>query len=82
MDEFTVDAFVNRDDPIPVISFDGDDDLSDERPQTPERRRDKFMQHGKNMRDNLKGTATETTSSMQDRLLEKQANHPLGSSLY
>ena len=30
MDEFTVDAFVNRDDPIPVISFDAAEDLSDE----------------------------------------------------
>lgn len=76
MDEFTVDAFVNRDDPIPVISFDQTDDLSDEAevPSTPERKRDKLLQHGKNLKDNFRnahGKASETGSSMQDRLLEK-----------
>jgi hypothetical protein len=77
MDEFTVDAFVNRDDPIPVISFDINNDLSDESeplPSSPERKRDKLLQHGKNLKDNFKGVqgkASETGSSMQDRLLEK-----------
>jgi hypothetical protein len=78
MDEFTVDAFVNRDDPIPVISFDVNDDLSDDSEQPPPtpggRKRDKILQHGKNLKDNLRnvqGKASETTFSMQDRLLEK-----------
>lgn len=76
MDEFTVDAFVNRDDPIPVISFDQADDLSDEAevPSTPERKGDKLLQHGKNLKENLRnahGKVSETGSSMQDRLLEK-----------
>jgi hypothetical protein len=81
MDEFTVDAFVNRDEPIPVISFDQTDDLSDEAevPATPERKRDKFLQHGKNLKDNFRnaqGKASETGSSMQDRLLEKYVEAP------
>jgi hypothetical protein len=75
MDEFTVDAFVNRDDPIPVISFDTNDDLSDDAElATPGRKRDKLLQHGKNLKDNFRnvqGKAPETGSSMQDRLLEK-----------
>lgn len=80
MDEFTADAFVNRDDPIPVISFDINDDLSDEaEPEPPERKRDKLLQHGKNLKDNfmnVQGKAPETGSSMQDRLLEKHVYNP------
>jgi hypothetical protein len=84
MDEFTVDAFVNRDDPIPVISFDINDDLSDEAESEPattekERKRDKLLQHGKNLKDNFRnvqGKASETGSSMQDRLLEKYVCDP------
>lgn len=80
MDEFTADAFVNRDDPIPVISFDINDDLSDESgPATPQRTRDKLLQHGKNLKDNLRnaqGKVSETGSSMQDRLLEKYVAAP------
>ncbi len=75
MDEFTVDAFVNRDDPIPVISFDTNEDLSDEpEPATQERKRGRLLQHGKNLKENFRnaqGKAAETGSSMQDRLLEK-----------
>jgi hypothetical protein len=80
MDEFTVDAFVNRDDPIPVISFDTNDDLSDDAElATPGRKRDKLLQHGKNLKDNFRnvqGKAPETGSSMQDRLLEKFVCNP------
>jgi hypothetical protein len=86
MDEFTVDAFVNRDDPIPVISFDMNDDLSDEaEPATPERKRDKLLQHGKNLKDNFRnaqGKPFETGSSMQDRLLEKFVCGPSTLSMY
>jgi hypothetical protein len=82
MDEFTVDAFVNRDDPIPVISFEPSEDLSDEAEQSPsgpERKRDRFKQHGKTLKENLKkaqGKATETGSSVQDRLIEKYVYDP------
>jgi hypothetical protein len=69
MDEFTVDAFVNRDEPIPVISFDSRDDLSDEadEPSDIERKHDRLRRHGKNIKDNVRSTGT----SMQDRILEK-----------
>lgn len=77
MDEFTVDAFVNRDEPIPVISFDPAEDLSDEEYNDgtqPERKRDRLWRHAANMKENVRkvqGKTAETGSSMQDRLLEK-----------
>jgi len=81
MDEFTVDAFVNRGDPIPVISFDENDELSDEaEPSTPDqRKRDKLLQKGKNLKDNFRNTqgkVSDAGSSMQDRLLEKYVYGP------
>lgn len=76
MDEFTVDAFVNRDDPIPVISFDPQNDLSDEveAPSDTERTRDRLIRHGKNLKENMRkvtGKGAEAGTSMQDRILEK-----------
>jgi hypothetical protein len=60
------------------------EDLSDEpEPATPERKRDRLLQHGKNLKDNFRnaqGKATETGSSMQDRLLEKYV-HALSAAL-
>lgn len=77
MDEFTVDAFVNRDDPIPVISFDPQNDLSDEIEgdlSEGERKRDILKRHGKNLKENVRkvtGKGSEAGTSMQDRILEK-----------
>ena len=74
MDEFTVDAFVNRDEPIPVITFDPTEDLSDDDPAQPERKRDRLRRHASNMKENVRkaqGKVAETGTSMQDRLLEK-----------
>jgi hypothetical protein len=80
MDEFTLDAFVNRDEPIPVLSFDTPEDLSDQdnnngtHPETPERKRDRLWRHAANMKENVRkvqGKTAETGGSMQDRLLEK-----------
>ncbi|KAG0652667.1 Peroxin-29 [Hyphodiscus hymeniophilus] len=78
MDEFTVDAFVNRDEPIPVVSLDRHDDISEEEEEydgtQPERKRDVFRRHAANMKENVRkvqGKATEHGSSMQDRFLEK-----------
>ncbi|KUJ17928.1 Pex24p-domain-containing protein [Mollisia scopiformis] len=77
MDEFTVDAFVNRDDPIPVISFDPQNDLSDEVEgdlSDSERKRDRLKRHGKNLKENMRkvtGQKSEPGTSMQDRILEK-----------
>ncbi len=77
MDEFTAGALVNRDDPIPVMSFDAEDELSVTGDGSPAdgRRRDRLMQHAKNLKDNVrKGHSrgsSESGFSMQDRLLEK-----------
>ncbi|TVY65649.1 Peroxisomal membrane protein PEX29, partial [Lachnellula suecica] len=77
MDEYTPDAFVNRDEPIPVVVLDhpDDHDLSDESDAIPDdRKRDRLRQHGKNLRDNFKKAqdkASDKGSSIQDRLLEK-----------
>lgn len=69
MDEFTADAFVNGDEPIPVVVL--DHELSDEfeGDGQPERKRGRF----KHMKDNLRKKTVESGSSMQDRLLEKYA---------
>jgi len=71
MDEFTADAFVNRDEPIPVIVF--DHDLSDEAESDGgrERKRDRLKKHTSNMKENIKKRTSDTGTSLQDRLLEK-----------
>lgn len=77
MDDFTIDAFANRDDPIPVISFDHQNDLSDEvegELSESERKRDRLLRHGKNLKENMRkvtGKGSEIGTSMQDRILEK-----------
>jgi hypothetical protein len=75
MDEFTADAFVNRDDPIPVISFDPVEDLSDEEEDSPaaerDRKRDRLKKHVKDNIQKARGKAAGTGTGMQDRLMEK-----------
>lgn len=75
MDEFTVDAFVNRDEPIPVVVLDPRDDASEEADaSSDERRTGRLRQHGRNIKENIKKVgekASDRGSSMQDRLLEK-----------
>ncbi|KAJ5054242.1 uncharacterized protein L3040_000522 [Drepanopeziza brunnea f. sp. 'multigermtubi'] len=77
MDEFTHDAFANRDSPIPVIRFDALNDLSeevDDRTDDVESKRDQIHRHGKDVKENMKKVQQKTSekgSSMQDRLLEK-----------
>jgi hypothetical protein len=77
---FGVDAFVNRDDPIPVVVFDRKDDLSDEADGSdnatqPERKRDRLLKHTANIKENFQKrhgrSESGSGSSMQDRLLEK-----------
>ena len=86
MDEFTADAFVNRDEPIPVVVLDPADDLSDEAlgdPTQPERKRDQMRRHASNMKENVRkaqGKVSETGASMQNQLLEKYI-HSTSSSL-
>lgn len=71
MDEPTIDAFANRDEPIPVVVL--DHDLSDDHGSDgqPERKRDRFKKHTSNMTENIWRKTTDTGISMQDRLLER-----------
>lgn len=79
MDEFTADAFVNRDDPIPVIRFDYTDDLNDDVEETigvskKEGARERLRRHKSELKENFKkahSKASETSATVQDRLLEK-----------
>jgi hypothetical protein len=77
MDEFTANAFVNRDKPIPVIDFDPSQDLSEEEhndgAQT-EGKRDRLRRPATNLEENVRkvqGKLSEAGGSLQDRLLEK-----------
>jgi hypothetical protein len=82
MDEYSYEAFANRDEPVPVVSLEGrlDDELSndehDDQFEAPadERKRDRMWRQGKTLRDTFKNTkekVTERNATMQDRLLEK-----------
>ena len=79
MDEFTVDAFVNRDDPVPVVALDQHGDFSGDEEGDAESRsgtRRKLRDHlsKSNMTDRFRkatGKPAEPGRSMQDRLLEK-----------
>lgn len=82
MDEYTADALVNRDEPIPVISVSGDNvPTKDNGPSSsdPERqrKRDKFKQNlsAAKLKDRIHDVATggrsESGASLQDRLFTK-----------
>jgi hypothetical protein len=75
MEEYSPDAFANRDEPIPVISFGGKDNFLDNEEQDADSTGDKS---GKGIRSGLRdrarklaGRTSEKGLSMQDRLLEK-----------
>jgi len=74
MDDFSPDAFANRDEPLPVIVT-MDHDLSDEAENDDQHhKRDRFRGYTSNVRENIKkvsGKGSEGSSSIQDRLLEK-----------
>lgn len=78
MDEYSANAFVNRDEAIPVIVFD-DPDRSEPASgtTTPDRKkgkRERMKEHGSNLKEKLTGASrrpSDSGPSMQDRLLEK-----------
>lgn len=80
MDEYTVDAFVNRDDPIPVITFDRDEDLAGadgDAESVAKGSKGRGLRAG--LKDKLQKAgvkASEGGMSMQDRLLERCAICP------
>ncbi len=79
MDEWTYEAFANRDDPIPVVSFDNTDDLS-ENVETGEGKVEKgknlakgifSKSSGKEKAQKDRGKTEGHGTTMQDRLLER-----------
>jgi hypothetical protein len=91
MDEFTVDAFINRNDPIPAIRIDPADEHADELDSLPDNNdptqregaRQRFRRHRSALKENIKKAqdrASETSASVQDRLLEKYAHSHFPSS--
>jgi hypothetical protein len=85
MDEFTVDTFVNRDDPIPVISLDragefsGDEGEMEVGSNDGKRRGLKKHLSKSNIEDKFRkatGKSSESGTSIQDRLLEKYVCGP------
>lgn len=82
MDEFTADAFVNRDDSVPLLIVDPADTSDKDSVSERERKRDKFKRKSQDLRDNLRkaqNKSSEGGSSMQDRLLEKYEPFSFGS---
>lgn len=75
MNEYTADAFVNRDDPIPVITFDRNDEQSDENDSNAEDgQRHRLLSKTKFFKGKVqqsKEKASDGRRSMQDRLMEK-----------
>lgn len=78
MDEYTYEAFANRDEPIPVVVFEGPD--PSEAPSgttTPDRKkgkRERLLEHGSNLKEIFSAATRpgpDTGPSMQDRLFEK-----------
>ena len=75
MDEFTADAFANRDEPIPVLAVSGNDTPSSE----PTGKRDRLKEALSNSSSKVKGKLQEATTSsnkdygysLQDRLFTK-----------
>ena len=72
MDEFTADAFVNRDEPIPVLSIPGNE------PSEPKGKRDRLKEALSNKTSKVKDKLHESTSDtkdygyfLQDRLFAK-----------
>jgi hypothetical protein len=80
MNEFTADAFVNRDDPVPVISFDragefsGDEGEMEADSNYDKKRGLKIHLTKSTIKDKFRkatGRSSEAGTSIQDRLLEK-----------
>lgn len=81
MDEFTADAFVNRDDPVPVISLDRAGEFSGDEGEMEVGSNDGKKKHlsKSNIKDKFRkatGKSSESGTSIQDRLLEKYVCGP------
>lgn len=76
MDEYTADAFVNRDEPVPLIAVSGDHDLSsassDHEHSESKRERLKSKLSSSKLKDNMHDVGKrENGASLQDRLFSK-----------
>lgn len=80
MDEFTAEAFVNRDDSVPLLIVDSADTSDMDSISDRERKRDKLRKKSQDLRDNLRKAQNKQSEggiSMQDRLLEKYNLYPM-----
>ena len=74
MDEYTADAFVNRDDPNPVFAISGSDNPSHEPKGKRERLKESFTSSKDKLKEKLHDTGSgskEYGYSLQDRLFAK-----------
>ena len=77
MDEYTDEAFANRDEAIPIVSFDNDHLEPPSEISTPDHKkgkRERLRDHGSNLKDKLSAATrrgSDAGPSIQDRLLEK-----------
>jgi hypothetical protein len=80
MDEYTVDAFVNRDEPVPVVSFGAPENedkhshggiLEGDKIETRERKRDRLKNAWGQGSKPEEGSGHSRTSSLQDKLFTK-----------
>lgn len=73
MDDYTADAFANRGDPIPVINFEDEEDLSGDdytEVDTKDGKREKVKRHLSGKMSDAKGKVSDGRTRLQDRLLE------------
>lgn len=72
MDEFTADAFVNREEPIPVITFSGKDGASSDTDTQPDKLKKNLSSSKlKEKLYGIGGSPNDLRSSLQDRLFTK-----------
>lgn len=74
MDEFTADAFVNRDEPVPVIAVQGSDAPSSDTKGKRERLKDRLSESKEKLKDQLHDAGSGSKDygySLQDRLFTK-----------
>ncbi|KAI9735443.1 MAG: hypothetical protein M1818_006449 [Claussenomyces sp. TS43310] len=71
MDEYSAHAFVNRDDPLPLLSADSHDDISDGTEDVTSEEKSGRRQALKERARNFTGRSWSQGTSLQDRLLEK-----------
>lgn len=82
MDEYSENAFVNRDEAVPLLVVDHADSDAESGASDRERKRDRFRRKSQNFKDGFKKAQEKAQAkvtegaSMQDRLMEKYCSPP------